>query len=734
MNFKTTLALLALLALVACYFIFVERDAQTSYERQRLAAEASDVEGTPLLDEDLDAEQVEQLTIERDGRTVVLKKSGEEWTQVRPVRFALNSWTTQSVVDAALGLRYLERFQPGEDGAPTLADLGLESPRVTVTLGSGDDAPTLHLGKRSLAGHGYLTRPGDDHVYVVNDDLHDQLLDAKVEAWRKKTLASPSADRAQRVTIARPSGEVTLVKQDGRWFLDEAGMERASASAVSELLSAVSTMRIEEFVADAPQDPGLFGLDSPRIVFTVQAPELAAEPAATQPAEPAAQTYTLRIGGPADLKNEAYFATWSTGDEPSPVVFTVPGPSVEKLTQPVDELREPRLLTADAQEVRELRVTRPDEPDLHLVRDTDRGFTFGDSDPGYGVDYDAATDFIANLTATEATGYRANFTPSGEPIAVAELTLRGAGLTETLRVYPAEAGEGYLAVRGDEPVAYRVAADELAPLFAGRLALRDKELLHLPAGQIAQLTLERADGATFTFVRDAAATQPAAGHWSLQGEATMEQAALEGLLNALAPLRVERWLAETVELPGSWATLTIEPVEGSPRVLRVDPETGRAVMSDVETGFVLPQAFVDRLRAEYRDRTVLPLSLEAIESVTLGTGEQAVTLRRDADQRYVAEGDATVDQAAAGALFDTLAGLRVERYVTPPAEGAATVQRTLTIAGKGGQSFTLELVQAGDQTLGRLGEQWFTVDDETRKAVSAQVVTQGGETRADARG
>ena len=48
------------------------------------------------------------------------------------------------------------------------------------------------------------------------------------------------------------------------------------------------------------------------------------------------------IGAAADLKDESFFATWSTGPEPSAVVFSVGKNDVEKFGKSADDLRDPR--------------------------------------------------------------------------------------------------------------------------------------------------------------------------------------------------------------------------------------------------------------------------------------------------------------------------------------------------------------------------------------------------------
>lgn len=696
MNVKTTLILLVLLAIVGAYFFFVERGATTAYEREQASAQRSGQVGQPLF-EAFDPAAVDQITLQQNGAAAVLRKSGDEWTQAEPVHFPLNNLQIRQLLSAARTLRYLERFVPGEDGVPTLEQAGLAPPRATITFGQGDDAYTIHLGRTSVGQHGYAQLVGDRNAYVVTTGLHEAVLEGGISAWRQRTLAGPSADAAQRILLQSPNAQIALIKHDGRWYLNDQHTERASADEVVGLINALNAVSIQDFVADQPADPAVFGLEAPTLVVQVMAAGVDGEPS---------QPRVLRVGAPADLESQNYFATWSTAEEPSPVVFTIAGSAVQSLTKSENELRDPRVVLSSPHEVQALHVRRPNLDDLHLIRDADAGFTWGgEAPPPYRVDFNDANRLVQSITKLQAQDYVDGFQAAGEPAAQLTLTLP-AGATERVRLYPPEQGEGYLAVRNDETVAHRVAAEDVATLFEPRLALRDRELLHLPADQISQLTLQRSDGATFTLVRGEGAG------WQLQSGEPVDESSVSTLINALAPLRVEQWLAEPVTPGDGWATLQIQTAAGETHQLHVDPQTRQGVMASLDTAFVLPAPVVATLEGELRKRTILSLPLEQIEAVTLTSGENTLTITRGSNGQYVDDQGAVLEQSAAGALFDTLAGLQVQRHVAPPAQ-AHPIERTLTIQTRDGETRQIDLFVGQAPQLARLGEIWFTLSSET---------------------
>lgn len=703
MNFKTTLVLILLAAVVAGYFVLMELGTLSPRERARKAQSQGGSPGAALFtDHNLEPDSITCLRIERaDAPAVVLERSDDQWHQVEPVRFPLDTERVRPLLRAATELRSIDRFQPStdsEDNAPTRASVGLEPPRLTLAIESENERITLHLGDRSLGSNGYLALENDPHVYIVQDALHRRLLDQTVNDWRRRRLESPDITALGQINLNRREGRIALSRVDGQWTIDSAPPQRASRAAIQRVVDAVQDARIEAFVADQPDSLSRFGLAEPRLTCTLRT---AASPSTDETNHEAqATTHTLRIGLPTDLRNEQFFATWSQNDQQPAVVFTLSAADIEPLEVELDELRDPRLLTTGAREIKAIKVERPNQPNLQLLRDVNQGFVFGEPDPGYDMDYDAATALFEALATAEATGYRTDFTPTDDPMALITVTQRGSEATETLRLYRAESSEderAYLSVRENEPVAYRVTHESLAELFKPTLALRDRELLAVDPANVAQVVLKRDDGATFTFNRQTESDGAPAG-WTLESGDAFEQDAFDALLDDLSPLRVERWLTDGPVEPGEdWCALTVRMRDGATHVLRVDPQTRHGVLAGIEPGFVLPNAVTERLTAEYRPRTILSASSDEIASVTVQVSDtEPVILQRDAEDRYVSNSGQSMNQSRAGALFDALAGLKVERYVEPDAEANQRLGpvRRVTVALQDGR--THELVIHGE--------------------------------------
>lgn len=686
MNFKTTIVLVLLVLAAGLYFFVFERDRPATRQRQP----QPEADGTPLFhDRPLSPDAVTRITIERGDESTVLERDGETWRQAEPVTFPLREHEVTQLLSAAAELRYTQLLAPEVDG-PSAAEAGLEPPRVTLTLDDGEHARELRLGRRAPGGHGYLMLDDHPEIHLVDDALHAHVLDQTVRDWRRREIETPAAAAVERLSIAGADRAVELHKDTGRWYLDPERSQRASESAVEALTEALGEARIASFADDAPEDPGLFGLDAPHLTVTLHTPAMddEGEPTGTEP-------HTLRVGSTTDLEGDERFATWSVGETPSPVVFTLRTTDLEALQPEVDDLRDPHILTTAPREINALEVERTEHATLHLVRRRDRGFDFGDPDPGYRADYDAVTGLLEDLAGIEAEAFDVGVEPADDPVATVRITPRGGAEPETVRFYATDEPEQYQSLREGESVAHTVAHDRIAPLFQPRVAFRDRDVLEVEPAELAQVTLERDDGVTFSFLRED-------DQWALKGHETFDGDALESLLDGLSPLRAQRWAVDPDDAPASdarWAVLTLERAEASPRVLRVDPATRLAQLEGLEPPFVVPAAVAEAMAGEYRDRVLLSVRQAEIDSVTLGWADDAATLARDDDGRYVAEDGRSVNQGAAGRLFDTLAGLRVARYeaVEPDELPEPTLRLTVRVQDERSHELAIITPQTDEQ-------------------------------------
>lgn len=713
MNFKTTLILLVLLAGLAGGYLWLR------------SAPAPSITGTPTPEALVTGRRFERISIDHAGPAIELVFADGRWSQTQPVAFPVRGEAVEQLINAALALTPRETVAPAEvapDGtSATPPDTGLDPPQAVVTLVSDTGTHVVKLGRTSVAGTAYLQTGDDPAVYLTDAALHQLVTNLEPASLRPQKLPGPDPARVNAVTLKRNNRAVQLTRTDAGWSLNPGGGERADESAVRGLTQVMAALTPLRYAGQDPAQLGSYGLAQPSAVFSVK--------------DAAGQSYTLRVGQTADLQGQTVYATWSATDEPSPVVFTLPAALVAPLEVEADALRDPRLVTALPESIRGQHVNRVgrDSVELALTSRADTGFRFVEPTPGYAPDPELAPRWLTILPRVTNRGYTRAPREAQAPLAVVELKLAG-DRSEFVRLYADRDGreDVLLAVRENETVAAIVPREQLAPLLAPVVTLRDRSLPTTTPHETVRLV--RDDGHEFIFLPPAPGNNNSApgsspgsapgsdnsdsGGWRLEGvDDEWESASFARLNDWLETPRVATWTA-LHELPrGPIARLSTGPDKPA-YVVNVDQNLGQR--TDLPGVFRLPEDLVPLLAGEYRPRLVLPLRPDQIREVLVGRGypdrpgdnEGVATVRRETDGRFVDElGRALDDQTAAAELFLGLAGLTAKRFVAEPAQPAADEPVAfLQIESADGRTFFL-----GRQRSGVWGteNQAFLIDAET---------------------
>ena len=721
MNFKTTLVLLVLLVVVSSFYFFVE---STATEPGGQTGEQSRSGQALFADGKLASSAVQKITIDFQGQPgpIQIVRDGTDWKQTTPVAFALESWSASQLVDAAGGLRHVESFKVGSKSAGPLSQMGLDPPMVVVTfdLDKTASAPqcSIKLGNKLALGQRAYAMIDDKTVYVVGDELHKKVLDEKVEALRKKNLEAPSGGQVDRLTLLRDGQEIQLVKSDGNWAFAGSHSGRAGRNAVEQLVTDIGSIYISKFIEDQPRKLSIYGLDDPPTHLTVHVPapppadENEPQDASGQDAEgAAAQSKTLRIGAPTGFGKDDYFATWSDTSDAEPVVFTISKYHKEKFDKTVNDLRDLRISPIASDDVRQLTCQTPEHGTIKLAQG-DAGWAYAmEPNPAYSADDQATSDLVKAVTGATAEEFIPDGRPQTDPIATVTIGAMGRPDPDVLNIYGLEDPKKLLVLRNNETTGYQVARDALAGVMEPVWSLRDRRVLDVAPARLDRIVLARPDGTEFLFDRefiappaaqdssgsqdspaansaegepstetdgpgesegDAAdsdtgpdeAVAPQPGPWRLVGHDAFDRDAFDTLIGELTPLKATRWWPEPLEPAAGVDRLQVHTIGSEPITVTIDPSSRLASATGLDMSFQVSQAFVDVVDTEMRTRTVLPLSTAQIQFVRVTRDGRTLTLRRDDDGDYTGAQDEPINQSAAADLFDTLAGLRVDRYLS----------------------------------------------------------------------
>ena len=269
-------------------------------DRSILTFDEPDVARLDLTTADLDA-SIERQPALGDGIA--------RWNLTEPI---------EARADADTIAAYLRRLRndralayPSDDPRDEdLATYGLDEPRLTVRVWTGDDsAITLEIGDESEDPGGYYARRlGSDAVFVAPTGLFEEAPDS-VTALRNRTIVEFARDRVDGIEIDAGGDAIRLEKDGIDWRLVSPRALDGDAATVSSLLTATLGMKAAEF-ASGTADAARFGFATPhaRLVFNLE-PLPGEDAGPDQPAE----TITLLIGNATEIEPDEPDAT--TEDE-----------------------------------------------------------------------------------------------------------------------------------------------------------------------------------------------------------------------------------------------------------------------------------------------------------------------------------------------------------------------------------------------------------------------------------
>lgn len=709
MNFKTTLVMLVLLAgIVGAYL----------WTRSIVPGPISPAETLP--DAFVTGREFTQILIELPDQHIELQRQDRGWWQTAPVRFPVTGEAVESLINAGLSLTPREVFFFSDDDplvagqGDALASFGLKPPRATIIFHSDTGEHRLLLGNTNIGGSAYLQQSGDDAVYLVDTALHQVVLDADPKAWRPQKLPTLDASRVNQISLVGGPQNITLSRTAAGWSLRPEGGERANDELALNLAAIAQQLQPRGYVSDDPAALGRYGLAEPRLQLTT--------------ADATGAQQTLRLGQPADLKATTRYATWSDGPDPSPVVFLLPAATLKDLDRLTpDLLRDARVVTALPGTIRGQQVNRVGRDTLTIAHRSDgSGLAFVEPQTGYAPDLEQASAWLTTLTRVAPVGHARAPREAQAPLALIELQLTG-GRTEYVRLYIDRDGRDdvVLAVRENETVAALIPRDQVAPLLAPVVMLRDRRLPD--AGSLNELRLTRDDGESFRFTKNKDRWVPQNADFTDDWEAQR----FDELGRWLQAPFVESWTAQSALPRGPVARLSL----GDDRPaysINVDQNLGER--TDLPGVFRLPPGITSLFAEEYRQRLLIPyrpdqitrveLGLEPLANSTKKLPQMAVVSRSRQGIYQDAQGQRYDHQADCAALFNTLAGLSAKRIIPPLLpEQRQTPIKYWQLETADGQTHRLMRYNQGVWSLGN--DTYFYIDVETDRQLTRKETAWG---------
>jgi hypothetical protein len=207
----------------------------------------------------------DKLELVRGPRKVTFAKANGTWKVTAPLAADAEQASLDDLVGELARLRAAD-WAADKPAPAELKAFGLENPEATWTASNGDKVVlVLRVGKTAPDGRAYATAGSGGPVAVLGP-----VAAAKVLAeYRVRKPWALDAFQAEEVEVVRGDKHFALTKTGAGWVDPAAPADAIDARAVTELLGALTALRVERYAVDADGDPKLFGLDKPEVKVTV---------------------------------------------------------------------------------------------------------------------------------------------------------------------------------------------------------------------------------------------------------------------------------------------------------------------------------------------------------------------------------------------------------------------------------------------------------------------------------
>lgn len=361
MRTKVTLVLL-LLNVALFFFIFrFERrwrieESWKEARRRVLGAETADIRS---------------LEITGANRDIALARRGDTWFITEPLEWPANPNAVSRIVNDLQLLEHETSFYVRDlaKNGQSLADYGLDEPRLTVTFMSGEPgsevparSTVLRLGDTTKDGiRLYVLSPDGERIHVVSQSLARSLALTFEELHAETVFTIPVFEaRSLNLQTAPPASLRIRLRRDGsRWSFETPIIARASKPATELTINSLNALRVKSFITE--DRPATLPADRPALRISLEGNNrretLILGDALGTTAIPQASATAPDVEYYAQLDGRAALFTVS-----------IPAELRATLDRAQVALRETRLLDLDTRAVTAITLSAPNQPQLTLQR------------------------------------------------------------------------------------------------------------------------------------------------------------------------------------------------------------------------------------------------------------------------------------------------------------------------------------------------------------------------------
>ena len=256
MSLRKALVMVAVLLALGAYVYFVE-----------FAQEKEEAEKKKLLT--FDQEVVAEVALTYPDRAVRLKKDAAgKWQITQPLEVEADDSTVNNLVSAIADAEIKRTL---DETPQDVSVYGLNAPvvKLQVTLKDGKTLPLVAIGKDTPVGFSvYVQKEGDPKILLTPQAFRIGM-QKEIKDLRDRTIITFNDDEVKKVEIHDQDRDIVLSKADAGWTLERPLGVKADETEVRTFLSALRSLRAQDFVEQPNQDPKELGLAPPQLTVSV---------------------------------------------------------------------------------------------------------------------------------------------------------------------------------------------------------------------------------------------------------------------------------------------------------------------------------------------------------------------------------------------------------------------------------------------------------------------------------
>lgn len=544
MNWRYTLILAILVLAGSAYFRFFEMKRPSTEEARQQAQnvvnfDRSKIDGIVIKNGD---QQIEIRRRENKWRLETPIKDQADGTLVENLLSDLETWQKEGTIPA----------KAVEADKNKLTEYGLNNPKLKLKLLGQGRPPEIWFGKdAALEGRIYVRLQNSKETLLAKQSVRKDI-DKKPEEFRDRKLTDITTAQVHRITLKTPAGEMELEKKGDHWDIVKPLRARADDGKVGDLISQITSARIQQFVADDRGDLRPYGLAEPRGSITLfdetekkdQKVEIG-ESIKVFGRENKGQT--LQIGSVPEKQKDQIYVRFA----PRGSVYTLPKKTEEILNTKPADLRDSHLVRIDTNILDRITIDAPGKGKTVLAR-KDANWTIATRNNA-PADSGAVQRLIDTLQNERVTRFvedvASNLPKYGLDKPQVQLTFGSFASENTAETKAGEqpfAGIAFGKLEGDTVYARLTDEPFIVAVRRGLLDQISPDPLQWQELSIFKFKPEQIHRLSVTTANELSLERDQNNQWHLlKGSGDINQTNVQSLLNTLSSLHAVRWLGAT---------------------------------------------------------------------------------------------------------------------------------------------------------------------------------------------